>query len=115
RTIVVNLAGWNRRRQACSAGAHSVKVAFAEIFRLGLVIVIHALAFGVEEHIAAMHRSASNASSGRSVRRRGDRDLHHSRTSGCHWTGHVAHLKFRSEEHTSELQSLAYLVCRLLL
>src|SRR2546423_8800050 len=29
-----------------------------------------------------------------------------------HWTGHHA---LRSEEHTSELQSLAYLVCRLLL
>src|SRR5687767_376423 len=27
----------------------------------------------------------------------------------------VEHLHFRSEEHTSELQSLAYLVCRLLL
>src|SRR2546425_2292233 len=29
--------------------------------------------------------------------------------------GHVNHLSSRSEEHTSELQSLAYLVCRLLL
>src|SRR5687767_15454286 len=27
----------------------------------------------------------------------------------------ITKLKFRSEEHTSELQSLAYLVCRLLL
>src|SRR2546425_4947789 len=27
----------------------------------------------------------------------------------------MSHLKTRSEEHTSELQSLAYLVCRLLL
>src|SRR2546425_11248743 len=38
----------------------------------------------------------------------------------CHWTVNVAassgHGKlYRSEEHTSELQSLAYLVCRLLL
>src|SRR2546425_5314597 len=29
--------------------------------------------------------------------------------------GGVARLRVRSEEHTSELQSLAYLVCRLLL
>src|SRR3989441_6860185 len=29
--------------------------------------------------------------------------------------GHVLSLQYRSEEHTSELQSLAYLVCRLLL
>src|SRR6266404_9910873 len=32
------------------------------------------------------------------------------------FTGGTRHIKtFRSEEHTSELQSLAYLVCRLLL
>src|SRR5205823_12620580 len=30
------------------------------------------------------------------------------------WAGVVAGFVFRSEEHTSELQSLAYLVCRLL-
>src|SRR2546425_8476991 len=30
-------------------------------------------------------------------------------------SGHCLHLQHRSEEHTSELQSLAYLVCRLLL
>src|SRR5687767_15770969 len=29
--------------------------------------------------------------------------------------GHVLIVRLRSEEHTSELQSLAYLVCRLLL
>src|SRR2546425_7095298 len=29
--------------------------------------------------------------------------------------GHVVDVALRSEEHTSELQSLAYLVCRLLL
>src|SRR2546425_9711505 len=29
--------------------------------------------------------------------------------------GHYMTAKYRSEEHTSELQSLAYLVCRLLL
>src|SRR2546425_3496278 len=32
-----------------------------------------------------------------------------------HHTAGVQHLDERSEEHTSELQSLAYLVCRLLL
>src|SRR5205823_13452417 len=30
-----------------------------------------------------------------------------------HWLARVWVLAFRSEEHTSELQSLAYLVCRL--
>src|SRR5205823_12623055 len=30
-------------------------------------------------------------------------------------TGRIRHIPRRSEEHTSELQSLAYLVCRLLL
>src|SRR2546425_4104392 len=30
-------------------------------------------------------------------------------------SGHVSASRMRSEEHTSELQSLAYLVCRLLL
>src|SRR2546425_2667960 len=34
---------------------------------------------------------------------------------GCTPNWLPAELKFRSEEHTSELQSLAYLVCRLLL
>src|SRR5687767_15686111 len=40
------------------------------------------------------------------------------RTAGVRGTLHsktLAQLKSRSEEHTSELQSLAYLVCRLLL
>src|SRR2546425_7751364 len=32
-----------------------------------------------------------------------------------HRRGHVQERELRSEEHTSELQSLAYLVCRLLL
>src|SRR5229473_6081671 len=32
-----------------------------------------------------------------------------------HRPGASRHLRLRSEEHTSELQSLAYLVCRLLL
>src|SRR2546425_6430293 len=36
------------------------------------------------------------------------------RQLGLHF-GDVAHRSRRSEEHTSELQSLAYLVCRLLL
>src|SRR2546425_4218506 len=35
-----------------------------------------------------------------------------SRNAGCVWLNRVSS---RSEEHTSELQSLAYLVCRLLL
>src|SRR2546425_7837438 len=33
----------------------------------------------------------------------------------CGWQDRVAGREERSEEHTSELQSLAYLVCRLLL
>src|SRR5687767_15760135 len=37
-----------------------------------------------------------------------------SRALECHSADRRA-LEFRSEEHTSELQSLAYLVCRLLL
>src|SRR2546425_7784684 len=32
-----------------------------------------------------------------------------------HWSGGMQRNRRRSEEHTSELQSLAYLVCRLLL
>src|SRR5687767_15218194 len=39
------------------------------------------------------------------TRRPGKRGAHRRRRPGC----------YRSEEHTSELQSLAYLVCRLLL
>src|SRR2546423_5839182 len=33
----------------------------------------------------------------------------------CRWSASEAAIADRSEEHTSELQSLAYLVCRLLL
>src|SRR2546425_2353998 len=33
----------------------------------------------------------------------------------CRRAAHVPRVSHRSEEHTSELQSLAYLVCRLLL
>src|SRR5687767_15824941 len=35
--------------------------------------------------------------------------------AGCLRAGRLTRLTWRSEEHTSELQSLAYLVCRLLL
>src|SRR5687767_15427619 len=37
------------------------------------------------------------------------------RLAGARQAGYAAHHDGRSEEHTSELQSLAYLVCRLLL
>src|SRR5687767_15711801 len=36
-------------------------------------------------------------------------------TTSIHWPSSSAAPRTRSEEHTSELQSLAYLVCRLLL
>src|SRR2546425_8158205 len=42
-------------------------------------------------------------------------DVAHLRGSGITKMGHVGNSDVRSEEHTSELQSLAYLVCRLLL
>src|SRR5687767_15744616 len=51
---------------------------------------------------------------------RGERD-HHGRQRVRFWLWHRVHggellrRRRRSEEHTSELQSLAYLVCRLLL
>src|SRR3712207_8620263 len=49
----------------------------------------------------------------RKRRRSGDRESAHDR---CHErTAHVAVDPTRSEEHTSELQSRQYLVCRLLL
>src|SRR2546425_8292474 len=38
-----------------------------------------------------------------------------SRSTVSHLTSSTGFLRQRSEEHTSELQSLAYLVCRLLL
>src|SRR2546425_2971167 len=50
----------------------------------------------------------------RSVARlRGERRLHHLFLEIVH--GVAVAVEHRSEEHTSELQSLAYLVCRLLL
>src|SRR2546425_9480416 len=39
----------------------------------------------------------------------------HMHTMGQATSAHMDHYRNRSEEHTSELQSLAYLVCRLLL
>src|SRR5687767_15640259 len=39
--------------------------------------------------------------------------IDYARANNCSYTEHD--LELRSEEHTSELQSLAYLVCRLLL
>src|SRR5687767_15661666 len=47
-------------------------------------------------------------------RRRADRGAAHGGPQGAPRRGGRAH-RHRSEEHTSELQSLAYLVCRLLL
>src|SRR5687767_15808248 len=56
------------------------------------------------------------------ARRRGARAVHAARLDhrgrqgrGGGREGHDDHDRHRSEEHTSELQSLAYLVCRLLL
>src|SRR2546425_8463844 len=65
----------------------------------------------------------------RSVNSRKSKYLHERRivrSRGIHWSRHTSRLRarsltkksrasMRSEEHTSELQSLAYLVCRLLL
>src|SRR5437016_9368750 len=42
-------------------------------------------------------------------------EAHRTRLLGFEWIGHVVLLELRSEEHTSELQSLTNLVCRLLL
>src|SRR2546425_5065081 len=42
-------------------------------------------------------------------------DLRYAETQLTRQLKEVSQLCFRSEEHTSELQSLAYLVCRLLL
>src|SRR2546423_9011583 len=55
--------------------------------------------------------SFSSASSTSSARSRCSRTI----VSAPPSARNVARLKLRSEEHTSELQSLAYLVCRLLL
>src|SRR5687767_15770287 len=59
---------------------------------------------------------------GRAHRLRAGRDLrrdgqvvHDRRTAVEHLGGEAVGHRTRSEEHTSELQSLAYLVCRLLL
>src|SRR2546425_5252721 len=53
-------------------------------------------------------RSGGRSPTGSTSRRGGRRGATSGRCSGRGWT-------MRSEEHTSELQSLAYLVCRLLL
>src|SRR5687767_15630990 len=42
-------------------------------------------------------------------------DINNDRLADVFLTSNMADNKLRSEEHTSELQSLAYLVCRLLL
>src|SRR3712207_7115395 len=57
---------------------------------------------------------------GRRARRQDAREAHHrSRPPGLHarphTRGRLHHPRRRSEEHTSELQSRQYLVCRLLL
>src|SRR5205823_9497797 len=59
-----------------------------------------------------LFRSTRTSSSSRTTRRRPGRRWKRSATSGLRA---VPRSRIRSEEHTSELQSLAYLVCRLLL
>src|SRR3712207_7042994 len=85
---------------------------YTTLFRseLGVVLVgegdVIALLDGDPELGAAADRSASGAVHGREqlVLGAGEVDLHHREVADV-----------RSEEHTSELQSRQYLVCRLLL
>src|SRR5687767_15398165 len=60
----------------------------------------------------------SNGTRGIATEARGDARARGDRSAGSRARARTlprAHTKGRSEEHTSELQSLAYLVCRLLL
>src|SRR5687767_15656959 len=61
-----------------------------------------------------LRRSGDNPTSSHRLSKAGAREVHAEIRGSCLGIGidRVAH---RSEEHTSELQSLAYLVCRLLL
>src|SRR2546425_3591703 len=68
-------------------------------------------------------RSAISAEAGKRRHRASPRKIddhsfaarEHVRQAGMHAKHRTQQIDLRSEEHTSELQSLAYLVCRLLL
>src|SRR5258706_939843 len=59
---------------------------------------------------AARHRGANAC-----IERRGQKRQHPTARVAQHAEARFVHLRARSEEHTSELQSLTNLVCRLLL
>src|SRR2546425_7325592 len=59
--------------------------------------------------------SGCNSNSVASFARRIHQNGRGAARGACRQASHVGLLRQRSEEHTSELQSLAYLVCRLLL
>src|SRR2546425_8090160 len=62
-----------------------------------------------------LFRSCPPPAGGLSAARSRGPEVHHMRSSSGTRVGFALHKSRRSEEHTSELQSLAYLVCRLLL
>src|SRR2546425_3620984 len=63
-----------------------------------------------------LSRSASTASSSDSAAETTKRAPRAASSARCaRWSSRCSIFAVRSEEHTSELQSLAYLVCRLLL
>src|SRR5205823_8687334 len=71
-------------------------------------------ATAVDHDGGAIHGAGEHANPAREFRRleegeRSGRDLVHARVG---FQTNPVRLLFRSEEHTSELQSLAYLVCR---
>src|SRR5205823_6896651 len=76
-----------------------------------------ALPISTPLHRARAGRRAARAADGRAVLgARPDRDgAHRGASAGDQGSADGGHRDPRSEEHTSELQSLAYLVCRLLL
>src|SRR2546425_7030698 len=79
---------------------------YTTLFRSGRALVELArapdLVLGIRDHLLPLRDPAHGAREREDAGEHGDRDAERA-------------LHDRSEEHTSELQSLAYLVCRLLL
>src|SRR3712207_9434507 len=85
--------------------------ATTEIYTLSLHDALPISSTQVLRELSHDFASARDSSEHRSLSSHPRTGVAHSR---CDWTGN-GQPRFRSEEHTSELQSRQYLVCRLLL
>src|SRR5205823_9434632 len=101
---------------ATKIGGEFLCSTYSHLYKLRIVALRYFTVYGARQRPdLAIHQFTKKIHAGDSIDQFGDGSTRRDYTYiDDIIQGTMAALKYRSEEHTSELQSLAYLVCRLL-